>query len=489
MDDLDLPPIPQSAIIAAQTPPRPRQSLLLARKRTRAEVYDDEPTLTTSSDPALFSSDEQAPGAENYTDRRRKKRTFKGSWWDRHPAREGLRKSARQKREFTRNFDSGIFMGSQDESGEDHDLLSSDSFTLEDELMRDQSREHERGHHMTRQQRPFRLWAQESSPDQRHRAEGRVRTTTDSISPKTKILPKVKPLEPMSEAHREVCEIVHQCLDMGKEDVDLSGRSLDSLPEEITSLQTLAKQDEIVPGMLDTGTDLEPQLRVYLANNLFTTFPAPILELKNLRLLSLRNNCLTSIPPGIRDLVNLTTLNIAGNQLNELPWEIVGLARSHKLTRLIAAGNPWRQQRPLTLGQENTSDGLSNMLSQPVGERGRKSAAPSGGVPSLSETVLRQLARLDPKQKIDFRGLMPNGTSDMVLDKLDLLKTQPNRQCGYCGRLMVMAASENLEWVALWPGSPVLPFRRLECADGCEKNSRSGPEGKSDSTMEPIEVD
>lgn len=220
MDDLDLPPIPQSALIAAQTPPRPRQSLFFARKRARAEVYD-EPTLTTSSDPALFSSDEQAPGAENYTDRRRKKRTFKGSWWDRHPAREGLRKSIRQKREFTRNFDSGIFMGSQDESSEDHDMLSSDSFTLEDELMRDQSHEHEH-QHMTIQKRSFRLWAQESLAGEHHRAGDHLRNRADSISPKTKIVPKIKPLEPMAKEHREVCEIVHQCLDMGKEDVDLS---------------------------------------------------------------------------------------------------------------------------------------------------------------------------------------------------------------------------------------------------------------------------
>ena len=31
--------------------------------------------------------------------------------------------------------------------------------------------------------------------------------------------------------------------------------SLTTLPDEVTSLQTLAKQDEIVPGMLDMGTD------------------------------------------------------------------------------------------------------------------------------------------------------------------------------------------------------------------------------------------
>ncbi|KAK6365376.1 hypothetical protein LTS17_011348 [Exophiala oligosperma] len=480
MDDLDLPPIPQSALIAAQTPPRARQSLLFtARKRARAaEVYDEPTVPATSSDPALFSSDEQAPGAENYTDRRRKKRTFQGSWWDRHPAREGRRKSTRQKREFTRNFDSGIFMGSQDESGEDHDLsLSSDSFTLEDELMRDQSRGYEAEHAddnnntMTRQKRPpFRSWAQENLAGDHCRGQDDFQPTTDSVSPKTRTLLKVTPLEPMSKEHREVLEIVHQCLDMGKEDVDLSGRSLDSLPEEITSLQTLAKQDEIVPGMLDTGTDLEPRLRLYLANNLFTKFPAPVLELQNLQLLSLRNNNLTSIPAGIRDLVNLETLNIAGNQLTELPFEIVVLAMSHKLTRLISAGNPWKPkpfsscdyQREIQVPESKSKFGMPR----------KTEMNEASGVPCLSETVLRRLAKLDPKQKIDFRGLMPEGTSEMVLDQLDLLTKKPNRQCGFCGRLIVMAATERLEWFALWLDSPPLPYRRLECADGCHKKNQ-----------------
>lgn len=189
MDDLDLPPLSQSAQDEAEAASRP--SLLLFRKRTRSD-YDDEPT--TSSDPALFSSDEQAPDAEQYVSEKRKKRVYTGSWWDRHPAKEGSRKSGRN-REFTRNFDSGIFMGSESE-----EPLSSDSFTLEDELLRDQ----EKSNGKDQQHFPLRL------PDMEHHEN----------ESRTKLAPK--PPVPMPPEHVEVCEIVRQSLDQGKEDVDLS---------------------------------------------------------------------------------------------------------------------------------------------------------------------------------------------------------------------------------------------------------------------------
>jgi hypothetical protein len=171
--DLELPPLSQSAIKAALTPPRPFP--LLTRKRTHDAASEDDPTA--SSDPALFSSDEQAPGAENYVAGRRKKRTFKGSWWDRHPPTEAGRRSSR-KREFTRNFDSGIFMGSEGSV----EPLSSDSFGMEEELMR----------------------GQQKGPE----ADHRVQSFKSAV-----VIPK---------EHEQVCAIVRACLDNGKEDVDLS---------------------------------------------------------------------------------------------------------------------------------------------------------------------------------------------------------------------------------------------------------------------------
>lgn len=203
MDDVDLPPLPASSTTAlplssssSSSPPSssPRLPSLLCRKRTHSD-YDDEPLTSTSSDPALFSSDEQTPGAEDYeADGRRrkgKKRHYKGSWWD-HRVTAGR---PEKKREFQRNFDSGIFMGSE---GSEDVLLSSDSFgALEEELLQDQNKDAEAGH--------GRFFG------------GRLGAARSLVS-----VDLVKRASPIRSEHDPVLAIVHQCLDQGREDVDLS---------------------------------------------------------------------------------------------------------------------------------------------------------------------------------------------------------------------------------------------------------------------------
>lgn len=185
MDDIDLPPVPSAARQTTTNPLRP--SILLTRKRTY--TTDDDPA--TSSDPALFSSDEHAPDAENYVSGKRKKQTYQGSWWDH--GRVNMTNS--KKRVFRRNFDSGVFMGSEtSDEGQ-----SSDSFGLEDELLRDQ-RERDRG------------------------AQGSPSSTFKSVetTPKAKTVVSRPMVSVASSQHDAVCETVRLVLDQGKEDVDLS---------------------------------------------------------------------------------------------------------------------------------------------------------------------------------------------------------------------------------------------------------------------------
>jgi len=85
------------------------QLLPLSRKRTREEVYSN------SSDPPIFSSDDLPPGLENYSTHRQK-RQLQGPWWwtpsgQHQKSSEG---GVRQKREFKRNMDSGVWMNSDD---------------------------------------------------------------------------------------------------------------------------------------------------------------------------------------------------------------------------------------------------------------------------------------------------------------------------------------------------------------------------------------
>src|SRR5256885_16395305 len=121
MDEIELPPLPSS-----HASPRTSSWSLSSRKRSRSD-YETEPA--TSSDPALFSSDDPAPSAEQYSAKRRKER-WRGTWWG-----DRLRdEAAKQKRQFKRNYDSGIWMGSEGtESSLEEEFLSDQRNTVPQE--------------------------------------------------------------------------------------------------------------------------------------------------------------------------------------------------------------------------------------------------------------------------------------------------------------------------------------------------------------------
>lgn len=83
---------------------------LSKRKRSYAShMFSD------SSEPAIFSSDND-PAAENYFQGPRQKKQYRGTWDDQQPidATSGQSSAARGKRKFERQVDSGVFMGSDD---------------------------------------------------------------------------------------------------------------------------------------------------------------------------------------------------------------------------------------------------------------------------------------------------------------------------------------------------------------------------------------
>ena len=265
---------------------------------------------------------------------------------------------------------------------------------------------------------------------------------------------------------------------------------LSSLPPEVTTLNTLSKQDEIVPGMLHIGTNLEPRLRIFLANNLFTKVPSPLLELRNLRVLSLRNNNLHSISPGIRDLVNLESLNVAGNQLVDLPIEVLHLVSQCCLKELILQPNPWRPLPRLALKRIEPKailriqNGSLHLWRRP--DMTRITDSPqrplqTSAVPSLTELVLRQLSKIDGRGDTKFADYMPLGSPETVLNHLDFVREHPGRRCNSCARTIVHAGEEWIDWWHLGreekkDGTTVqnvmvppdaVPFRRILCSHDC----------------------
>ena len=443
MDDLELPAHPQ----ASSSRSRPA---ILTRKRTRDDYNDDVPTSAASSDPAMFSGDETVPGAEDYA-LKRKKKMYSGSWWSH---RVKANRDDKQ-REFKRNFDSGVFMGSEGSEAPSSDSLGS----LEEELIQDQ----------------LRMELEQQTAPKPSSSKSRPLTRAASLP--------FKHTQPQTASeHNRVMQIVQTCLDESVESVDLSSMALTNLPTEITSLNTLTKHTNLVTGMLDDGELLEAQLRLFLGNNLLRRVPRELLDLTSLRFLSLRQNKLTSIPPGIRNLVNLEHLNVAGNRLTYLPFEVIELMRCHNLGTVIAEPNPWLL--------ENTSD-TSWTVTECVSADVRTSifrfdpttttaipGNPQGlesTVPSLTEMALRSLSRLWIPS--DLSDSMPSDTPPRVLKALSTLHSchlDGGHRCSSCHREIVQAGHERMEWWNLETSKPLgsdvkeYPFKRMFCRYGCE---------------------
>lgn len=244
--------------------------------------------------------------------------------------------------------------------------------------------------------------------------------------------------------------------------------NLEELPTGVGELATMIKDDSASSMQFES---LVARPRLYLSNNIFRSFPTPILELSNLRLLSLRQNKLTKLPPGIRNLVKLETLNVSGNRLQSLPIEVLDLMSNHRLVELQSEPNPWVthtenqitsdplktrvSSRPRLYVRSYTSDdqeGYHTLISLVATSREQPLAGADSPqdlkVPTLSEMVLRQLSKVN-NSKRDLAPLMPEGTGPRVMDLLGELHTaqiEGDRQCARCKRRYVSPAEKWVEW-------------------------------------------
>lgn len=92
------------------------------RKRVRARRSSNAgPFFANSSDPAIFSSDDD-PALDNYVEGRRKRR-YVGSWFQQLPVSDSSidesRPLPKPKRTLKRQLDSGVWMGSDGTDGDD----------------------------------------------------------------------------------------------------------------------------------------------------------------------------------------------------------------------------------------------------------------------------------------------------------------------------------------------------------------------------------
>ncbi|TGO66810.1 hypothetical protein BOTNAR_0053g00020 [Botryotinia narcissicola] len=239
----------------------------LSRKRVRDTPPPD------SSDPPIFSSDDD-PSVEKYSQKRtRRKQKFRGPWFDQQLASDSAfedepldrKVPIRNKRTLNKKVDSGVFMGS-------------DGTDMEDSVMEN----------------------------------GKKAWPIPAPSPlKSRIL-----VDTPRDIHAR--KRIEKCLEDGEEYVDLSRMGLDHLENStIRPLGTFVKTAR--------GYAVEPHLRIILSANELVKLPAELFNLNRLSTLSLRGNNLEEIPPSIGNLKRLEDLNIAQNNLGYLPFEILDL--------------------------------------------------------------------------------------------------------------------------------------------------------------------
>jgi hypothetical protein len=230
-----------------------------------------------------------------------RKRLVRGPWW--HVRRQ-------REKESMKNADSAVFMGS-DESGESIDAVIAN--------------------------------------------QRRMRGLAVADEPRSE--------ETVVDAETYAARKIHDCLEAGREVVELSDLGLRHISNAtLRPLHQLIRPppDHYTPPSEDEFSPLTPSIQLYLGRNQLRALPAELFNLVNIAVLSLRNNELDAITPAISRLTNLKELNIAGNNIQYLPWEMLGL---------FHAGEdrpPIMTVRPNPLIQPCNLDGPSHLPSSTV---------------------------------------------------------------------------------------------------------------------------
>ncbi|KAH6885339.1 hypothetical protein B0T10DRAFT_93256 [Thelonectria olida] len=422
------------------------------RKRVRhPHSTNNAPILKyNSSDPAIFSSDDD-PALDNYVEGRRKKR-YVGSWFQQHPTSSDSTFSEtlhipKQRRPWTRQADSGVFLGSD---GDDSDDVM----------------------------------------------EGL------ELSPPKPRLPLVhrSPLRRVSKAEHLARDKVRACLDQGQETVDFWSMGLEDISNDTIGLLS---QFSCIPVVAKdvAFVQKDPELKIYLAMNRLTRVPGTIFDLTYLTILSLRGNKLTELPPAISKLHNLQELNVSQNRLRHLPVELLDLfTNGNNLHTLAVHPNPFWQpehgsedevlietkanpanmivfnygevEEPLpiphlvskSLGRSpaqlsNTTGRVFSDFQFPSDYRCRilpvetdadessdDNLTRATSVPSLLEVALRTCYR--SAQLPEMSGYMPDGLPNLrrLLERAAKQKETGGLSCSRCRKSIVVPTAEWVEW-------------------------------------------
>ncbi|KAJ2981995.1 hypothetical protein NUW58_g6546 [Xylaria curta] len=272
------------------------QTFTNTRKRNRDGALA-QPIFSNSSDPAVFSSDDD-PHVDNYVNGRHRKKRYVGSWFQQMPTSsdstfaEAVELQPKPKRTFERQWDSGVWMGSDGSVEPDEEFA------------------------MGIEQPPESKLPQLRNP-----------CPTPSVAPEDVAV------------FREIDKAIEE----GNPDVNLSSLALTTISDgpisRLAELTLIPSVDKDVP-----FEQASPELGLYLSNNRLTRAPGALFNLEHLTYLSLRNNQISELPPTIGKLRNLRELNISLNRLRYLPGELLSLLKfPSALSSLHIHPNPFHR--------------------------------------------------------------------------------------------------------------------------------------------------
>ena len=432
----------------------------LSRKRTIDSVF-----YSNSSDPPLFSSDDASASIDDYA-RPRPKRLHTGSWWSSswQAAPPSQFTPGPKQREFKRNYDSGVWMGS--DTSENDLEVSGDTETIGGTLNH----------------------AETTIPAELN-ALNKARRPVQSLA--------------LTPQQKEASAIVQQCVESGQESVDLS--RLD-IKNHLWSVLGPIKHITREPPSSGEFASFEPKLRLYLAQNNLVEIPSEVYTLENLNTLSLRCNNLSRILPAISRLTRLEELNLSSNALHYLPFEILELTdRNLRSLRLLPnpfyvpamekqciADDPFLKGLPGVKECKAVSrvayydirgnlvggTAPSSSTSSELPERGRRKPFEAAdeyerslsAAPSLYELSIR-LCSLYPNPD-QLSTCLPEGAPQYMQDALERMaqvKTEGGSRCTVCGKDFIIPRTEWIEW---WTGLPNvqsfgIPLLRRGCSWRC----------------------
>ncbi|CAK7228261.1 hypothetical protein SBRCBS47491_006847 [Sporothrix bragantina] len=368
-DEPSLPRIPPSKAADAIFGP--------ARKRVRLDLLDGSGArhlsahqllMNNSSDPAVFSSDDD-PALDNYAPpdptgastgggRLRKKKRYVGAWFAQHPESTDS------------TFDGGEIDGQDrhDEHGGGHQmtlpLLSSPPRPRPSKKRRTFERQFDSGVWMDKEgineedenaEDPLEAAMADSPPP------GSTSSTSSQLSlapppaaPAQVDLPPPPPRQrrvfqrvpslAVNSAEQKARRVIQECIEAGDDRISLMGLGLTDLSNAtVEPLSGLVPIPVVTEGVAFEQKD--PKLKLFLSSNNLMRLPGALFQLEHLTVLSLRGNGLTELPPAIGQLRNLKSLNVSLNKLRSLPAELLPLIRTFgkggKLTELLVHPNPY----------------------------------------------------------------------------------------------------------------------------------------------------